>query len=246
MSNQESRFSVIMPAYNEGRYLAQNIQQTCEVMESLNETYEVVVVDDGSRDNTATIINEVAQGNDKIKPVVLTGNSGKGFALREGFQKTKGELIFFLDADLDLDPKQFNVLYDIYRKEQVQVVVGSKRHPQSKLNYPRRRRIVSAVYFFLVKLLFGLPIRDTQTGIKLFQRQVLEKIFPKIVVKKYAFDLELLVLAHHYGYRIAEAPVVVNYTSKFGHIGLNAIFKTWWDTMAIWYRLYIKKYYRNK
>jgi glycosyltransferase involved in cell wall biosynthesis len=247
MTNPTShvRFSVIMPAYNEGRHLAENVRRTCEVMESLDSPYEIIVVDDGSQDNTAGVLSEIALQNKKVKAVVSSGNNGKGHALRAGFEQALGELVFFLDADLDLDPKQFHVLYDIYCKEKVDVVIGSKRHPDSVLNYPWRRRIVSTVYFFLVKLLFGLPIRDTQTGIKLFQYDVLKRIFPKVIVKKYAFDLELLVLAHYYRYRIAEAPVVVNYKGKFGHIGLYAIFKTWWDTMAIWYRLYIKKYYRN-
>jgi len=239
-------FSVIMPAYNEGRHLAANVERTCEVMESLGQSYEVIVVDDGSQDNTTGILSDLSQEREQVKSMVLSCNQGKGHALRAGFGKARGSMIFFLDADLDLDPKQFKVLYQIMQSQPVEIVIGSKRHPQSVLNYPWRRRIVSAVYFFLVKILFGLPIRDTQTGIKLFQREVLEKTFPKIVVKKYAFDLELLVLAHYYGYKIAEAPVVVNYKGKFGHIGLYDIFKTWWDTMAIWYRLYLRRYYESR
>ena len=73
--------------------------------------------------------------------------------------------------------------------------------------------------------------------------EVLTKAFPKVLVKRYAFDLELLVLAHHYGFSIAEAPVVVNYRGKFGHIGMRTVFKIWWDTMAVFYRLNLKRYY---
>jgi len=72
---------------------------------------------------------------------------------------------------------------------------------------------------------------------------VLTRIFPKVLIKRYAFDLELLVLAHHFGFTIEEAPVIVNYRGKFGHIGLNAVFNIWWDTMAIFYRLHLKKHY---
>lgn len=128
------------------------------------------------------------------------------------------------------------------------MVIGSKRHPRSKLYYPLHRKIVSAVYFFLIKLMFRLPIHDTQTGLKLFKREVLEKVFPQMLVKKFAFDLELLVLAHRHRFKIAEAPVVVDYRPNIGRkikrwVRLNDIYTTWWDTMAIFYRLYILRHY---
>jgi hypothetical protein len=88
-----------------------------------------------------------------------------------------------------------------------------------------------------------MPIRDTQTGLKLFKREVLRAVFPKVLVKRYAFDLELLAIANHFGFSIAEAPVIVNYRGKFGHIKISAIFNIFWDTMAVFYRLRIKKYY---
>jgi hypothetical protein len=134
-------------------------------------------------------------------------------------------------------------LFTIQQEQGTDIVIGSKRHPQSRIDYPLKRRFISAGYFFLVKLLFGLPIRDTQTGLKLFRREVLTRIFPKVLIKRYAFDLELLVLAHHFGFTIAEAPVIVNYRGKFGHIGFRTVFNIWWDTMAIFYRLRLKKHY---
>ena len=123
------------------------------------------------------------------------------------------------------------------------IVIGSKRHPQSTIHYPWHRRIVSSVYFFLVKIMFGLPIRDTQTGLKLFKRDVLKKVFPKVLIKKFAFDLELLVVAHHYGYHITEAPVVVKFNRFLGSVGIKSIWDTWLDTMAVFYRMNILKYY---
>jgi len=243
MTEMRPKFSVLMPAYNEARHLAANIQETVKVMKTLGESFEILVVDDHSRDQTGKIVQEVAQELPEVRPVLLPLNQGKGFALRAGFERSWGELIFFLDADLDLHPRQFKLLYQIMRDSGADVVIGSKRHPQTISNYPWKRRIVSAVYFFLVKVLFGLPVKDTQTGLKLFRREVLERTFHQVLVKKYAFDLELLVLVHHTGYRIAEAPVVVDYKTKFGHIGLKDIFNIWWDTMAVWYRLYVRQYY---
>ena len=94
------------------------------------------------------------------------------------------------------------------------VVIGSKFHPESRVEYPRLRRIYSFFYYMLVRTLFGLPVRDTQTGIKLFKREVLERVLPRVLVKRFAFDLELLANAHHFGYRIVEAPVEVNFTPR--------------------------------
>jgi glycosyltransferase involved in cell wall biosynthesis len=238
------KYSVLMPAYNEARHLAANVRETVKVMETLGESFEILVIDDHSRDDTAQVIGQVAQELPIVRPVLLPVNQGKGFALRAGFERCRGERIFFLDADLDLHPRQFGLLIQIMHESGADVVIGSKRHPQTVSNYPWKRRAVSAVYFFLVKLLFGLPIKDTQTGLKLFRREVLERTFHQVLVKKYAFDLELLVLIHHAGYRIAEAPVVVDYKTKFGHIGPRDIFNIWWDTMAVWYRMYIKHQYK--
>ena len=131
-------------------------------------------------------------------------------------------------------------------KNGMDVVIGSKRHPESKLKYPWHRKIISNVYFFLIKIMFGLPLKDTQTGIKLFKYEVLKKIFPKVLIKRYAFDLELLVNAHHLGYKIAEAPITLNYQRFLGRIGLRAIYHTGLDTLAIFYRMYILKYYNGK
>jgi glycosyltransferase involved in cell wall biosynthesis len=237
------RYSIILPAYNEARHLDHNIEEIIEAMDLLGGRYEIIVVDDCSQDLTAEVIKTVARRRPCIKPVLLKQNQGKGHALRAGFLKAQGEFVFFLDADLELHPRQFKLFLAIMREKQVDVVIGSKRHPKSILDYPWRRRLMSTVYFLLVKMMFGLPIRDTQTGLKLFRRQVLSKAFPKMLVKKYAFDLELLVLAHYHGFRIAEAPVEVHYKAKFGHIRFQDIFNIWWDTMAIWYRLYILRYY---
>ncbi|MGH7442612.1 MAG: glycosyltransferase [bacterium] len=205
--------------------------------------YEIVVVDDGSGDWTFEEARAAARGNRHIRVARHDLNQGKGWALKQAFRLCQGEWVVFLDSDLDIAPDQIKLFFDIQASEGVDVVIGSKRHPLSKIQYPAKRRFVSAGYFFLVKLLFHLPLRDTQTGLKLFRREVLRSVFPRVLVKRYAFDLELLVLAHHFGFRIAEAPVIVEYRGKFGHIGLRAVFNVWWDTMAVFYRLKIRRYY---
>lgn len=235
------KLSVLMPMYNEELYAAANILETDGYFRKLGIKYEIIVMDDGSKDRTYRKASKTAQKH--IKIYKMARNEGKGQALKEAFKRASGDLVMFIDGDLDIHPKQFEVLFEIMNKENADVVIGSKRHPQSVLNYPGGRRVMSSGYFFIVKLLFGLPLRDTQTGIKLFRREVLDRVFHKVLIKRYAFDLELLVLAHYYRYKISEAPVVVDYKGKFGHIGFKTIFNMLWDTLAVFYRLHILKYY---
>jgi glycosyltransferase involved in cell wall biosynthesis len=248
MDKLKGKLSVLMPAHDEGGGIYDNIGETLKILQDGGCDYEIIVIDDGSSDNTYEEAARFAAGNRRIKLVRNSANLGKGRALREGFGVSTGEFVVFIDADLDLHPRQLQVFFDYMRAKDADVVIGSKRHPESKLFYPTHRKIVSAVYFFLVKLLFRLPIHDTQTGLKLFKRPVLEKVFPQMLVKKFAFDLELLVLAHKHGFKIAEAPVVVDYRPNIGRkikrwVRPNDIYTTWWDTMAIFYRLYILRHY---
>jgi glycosyltransferase involved in cell wall biosynthesis len=230
-----------MPMYNEEVWAAKNILETDEYFMGKGFSYEIIVMDDGSKDSTYDSASKAKKEN--IKVFKMEKNEGKGAALREAFNRSSGDLVMFLDGDLDIHPKQFEALFEVMDKENADVVIGSKRHPQSVLNYPKRRKILSVGYFFIVKVLFGLPLRDTQTGIKIFKAEVLKKVFHRVLIKRYAFDLELLILAHHNRYKISEAPVVVDYKGKFGHITFNIIFKMLWDTLAIFYRLYILRYY---
>ncbi len=235
-----------MPAYNEGRHILSNIKETERTFNDLGVKFEIIVVDDGSNDNTLAEAKRAATAKGNLIVIKNTKNHGKGYSLKNGFRRATGELVLFLDADLELHPGQIRTLYDVMELQEVDVVIGSKRHPDSRLDYPLQRRIVSSVYFFLIKLLFGLPLRDTQTGIKLFKTEVLKKAFPRMLVKRYAYDLELLVIAHHFGFKIGEAPVVLNFKEKMGSLNFGAVYLTWWDTMAIFYRMYILKYYDEK
>jgi glycosyltransferase involved in cell wall biosynthesis len=237
------KISVLMPAFNEGRAIRSNLLAVDRMLKTFKVPYEIIVIDDGSGDWTYEEAKKGAKGIRHIAVKRNEVNQGKGWALKEGFRIAKGAWIVFLDSDLDLDPAQLRLFFEIQKREKTDIVIGSKRHPGSKLKYPLKRRIISAGYFFLIKWLFNLPIRDTQTGLKLFKREVLRTVFPKVLVKRYAFDLELLVLANHSGFTISEAPVIVNYRGKFGHIKFSTVFNIFWDTMAVFYRLRIKKYY---
>ena len=241
----KEKVSVIIPAYNEEESIYCNLLEIIDTLDELCEDYEIIVVDDGSSDNTHRQAARVNSKTDRVQVVKSKSHQGKGSALKYGFQFAKGNLVVFLDADLDLHPEQLSYFFDIMEKRKADVVIGSKRHPESKVDYPKRRRVLSFVYHIIIFVLFRLAITDTQVGLKLFRYQVLKKILPRVLIKKYAFDLELLVNASHLGYKVAEAPIVLNFagTNHWGGIDLRSIYRIWLDTLAVFYRMYILKYY---
>jgi hypothetical protein len=124
------------------------------------------------------------------------------------------------------------------------IIVGSKRHPVSQVNYPFIRKVLSLGYYLGVKILFGLKLTDTQSGIKLFKRKIVEKIIPKLLVKTYAMDIEMLAVARHFGFkRIYEAPIEVMFNRETSRIKWKTVFWMLWDTLAVFYRLKILHYY---
>jgi glycosyltransferase involved in cell wall biosynthesis len=203
---------------------------------------QIILVDDGSNDGTYEKALEFAKQHPNIQVVNYGNNMGKGFAIRYGFKYATRDLVAFIDADLNLHPGLILRLLEYMDKTGADVVVGSKRHRDSKINYPLKRKILSEIYYLFVKFLFGLPVRDTQVGLKLYKREVLEDVLPKVLVKKYAFDIELLANAHRLGYKIIESPVELN-ISFSSHVNIKAIWHMMIDTAAVFYRMKILKYY---
>ncbi len=245
MELYKGKISVIMPAYNESGHIYKNIMETCAVFEKTKRYFEIIVVDDGSTDSTYPEAKRAESAVENVKVVHYSKNNGKGNALKEGFKHATGDYVVFLDSDLDLHPSQLHRLFRVMRNSRADVVIGSKHHPKSQLDYPMTRKVISRVYAAALKILFNLPLRDTQTGLKVFNYEVLDRVFPKVLCKRYAYDLELLVNANHLGYRVAEAPVVLNFRRprKWGRIGMNDLYLTGVDTLAIFYRLHILRYY---
>ncbi|HEY1867663.1 MAG TPA: glycosyltransferase family 2 protein [Candidatus Cybelea sp.] len=236
--------SILMPAYNEAQSIAENVCETVETMRALGIDFEIIVIDDGSMDGTHTAASHALRAwPERVRVVRCTRNEGKGNALICGALYSKGDLVAFLDADMDLHPEQLAGFFTVMEARNADAVIGSKFHPDSKVDYPPVRRVYSFFYYMLVRALFGLPVRDTQTGIKLFRRPVLERVLPRILVKRFAFDLELLANVHHFGYRIVEAPVTVNFKRVCSRLRLRAVWNVFLDTLAIFYRMRILRYY---
>lgn len=237
-----TELSLVIPAYNEHDRIFHTL---CEIEKTFGDPfvdYEIIVVDDGSKDDTYQEVERAIAKNYRIQ-LIRQENSGKGSALKNGVSHASGRLVSFIDADLDLHPYQIHLYMQIMQKTGADIVIGSKRHPDSKVIYPWKRKVLSRCYQWLIRVLFNLDVRDTQVGLKLFKREPIVRIMPKVLVKKYAFDLEVLVNATHLGYHIVEAPIDLNFQRFENRIKFRAIQDIFIDTMAVFYRLHVIKYY---
>jgi len=235
--------SVIVPAYNEGPRIMNTIRETVKILNQHGIGFEVIVVDDGSSDNTYQEALRSKKLGD-VKCLRYEKNTGKGHAIKRGFQSSRGRLITFIDADMDLHPVQIPLFIEYMKKYRADMVVGSKRHPRSRVTYPWSRKMLSLAYRLVIKMLFNLSVKDTQVGLKLMKREILERALPVMEVERYAFDLELMVIANRYGYRIVEAPILLDFKFRFGKIRSDDIFKIFLDTFSIFYRIHTYKFRR--
>ena len=239
------QFSVIVPAYKEGKTIKDNLLEIRKALLGSVDSFEILAVNDGSPDNTKDQIMEAAALYPEIKYAGYDKNRGKGGAIRHGVSEAKGDIIGFIDADLDIDPSHLVRYYDHMQQTGCDVVIGSKMHKDSKLDYPPMRRFVSWGYFIILKVLFGMNIKDTQTGIKLYKAPLIKKVAPMLKVKGYAFDIEVLALCAHEGAVIDQMPVEIVFkrNASFGRIKIGDIFKMFFDTVGIWWNLRIRRSY---
>lgn len=229
-----THLSVILPAFNEARHIYENLHRVHTALQAVD--HEIIAVDDGSADATFAEIQRAAANGLPVRAVQQSPNQGKGRALFRGFESASGELVAFLDADLEIAPENVLALMDKMAQTDADVIIGTKAADRSQ--FPLARRAMSAAFRKTVTFLFGLDVSDTQTGIKLFRRDTLEDVIPRMRVSRFAFDIELLVAAHRFGYRIAEIPVQVTYLRQgsLGRVRLGTILHTAADLVGIYYR----------
>lgn len=236
--------SIIIPAFKQEKTIKKDLQQIKKAVKNLRFDYEIIVVVDGAIDKTYRQVKKLQTKNLKI--YLLKKNRGKGFTVRYGMTKAQGDYIAFLDAGMEIDPNAISMLLEHLEWYDADIIVGSERHLASQVFYPLDRKILSWGYYQLVRLLFGFKIRDTQSGVKIFKRTVLEKTLHKLKVKQYAFDIEMLAVAYRLGFtKIYEAPIKLKY--QFGSVTnsatLRTIYHMLYDTLAVFYRLKILKHY---
>ncbi len=240
--------SVVIPAYNEEKCIYDNLFETVKIISAFKTDFELVCVNDGSSDKTLELIKAAHEKDERIRWVTYEENHGKGYAIKTGVEAANGEYIAFLDADLELNPKQLEGFMRKMFTSNADVVIGCKLHKASQIKYPIKRKIMSIGYYIMLLLLFRLNVKDTQTGLKLFKAEVIKPIMPLLKTSGFAYDIEILAAANKRGYKIAEMPVRVVYVREKGsrRITMKDVWKAFCDTWAIFYRLNFQKYYSEK
>lgn len=235
--------SVILPAYNEEDTIDKVLDGVDFAVKQTGLDYELIVVNDGSVDDTYGKVANYANNNGHVKIVSHKRNLGKGYAVKTGFENAMGDTIIFMDSDLDIDPIQIGRYVQALKYGDI--VIASKWHPESRVEMPLLRRFLSRGFGLLFKLLTGLRISDTQTGLKVAKRNMLEEILPRLAVKRYAFDAELLSVANLFGFKIVEFPVKLC-MSGLGIFPIREIYRMFEDLLGITYRLRFLKWYNKR
>lgn len=202
--------SIVIPAFNEERRLEPTLRKLLDFAnrQSALSVREIIVVDDGSRDATATVARRASRESNLIRPVLYLENAGKGYAIRRGIVESVADLVLVTDADLSTPVDELGKLLAAVEAG-ADVAIGSRGvEPGTvKVAQGRLRRTMGLTFNRLVQTITGLPFHDTQCGFKLFRREAAKEIFREAVIDRFAWDVEVLLLASRMRYRVAEVPV---------------------------------------
>jgi dolichol-phosphate mannosyltransferase len=230
-SISESRISLIIPIFNQGTKISYSLEKIKQAVELAFSNYELIVVNDGSTDDTLTILKDVAMRDEHVHIISYTPNRGKGYAVRQGVLHSHGDAVIFLDGDLDISP---DLVKDyVEGLSTSDLVIASKRHPDSSVRIPRSRAFLSRAFNLLIKVTLGIAQRDTQAGLKVGRGDVMRTVFRNVSVNRYAFDVELLTIASILHLKVQEMPVIMKIDRRFN---TKEIVNMFLDVTRIWYK----------
>lgn len=206
--------SIVIPAYNESARLGNTLDKVLAYVHSQGWNAEVIVVNDGSRDNTAEIVKLFAAKNPILRLVENPGNRGKGYSVRNGMLNARGEIILFSDADLSSPIEEAPKLLAALERG-ADIAIGSRwlRAETQTQRQPLHRQVFGRIFNLLLRLTLGLKFKDTQCGFKVFTRDAARTVFPLQKVERWGFDPEILFLARKFNLKVKEVPVL------WGHSG---------------------------
>ncbi len=202
------KYSIIIPAHNESQRITATLDKVLAHIDGEKWDAEVLVVNDGSRDSTADIVRGYAEKHSIVRLVENPGNRGKGYSVRNGMQNAKGEVLLFSDADLSSPIYEARKLFDALDAG-ADVAIGSRwlaSETQTE-RQPLYRQFFGRMFNLMLRVVLGLPFKDTQCGFKAFSRRAADAIFPKQRIERWGFDPELLFLAKKFGFTTREVPV---------------------------------------
>lgn len=227
------KLSVVVPAYNEAQRILPTLDAICRYADAQHPGYEVLVINDGSSDDTAELVRARFAHQPAVVVHSYSPNRGKGYAVRYGLQRASGDLILFSDADLSTPIEQIERLLPLV-EQGYDVVIGSRAHSQAEIRkrQPVYRELAGKFFNLVVRLAVLHDLHDTQCGFKLFRRSSIQPVLPYLQNDGFAFDVEILALARALGLKIAEAPVVwIN--SPLSQVRLGAASKAYLDLLDI-------------
>jgi glycosyltransferase involved in cell wall biosynthesis len=201
-------YSIVIPAYNESERIALTLERVLTHVRERNWNAEILVVNDGSSDNTADIVRRFAAQHGNLALIENPGNRGKGYSVRNGMLHASGEVVLFSDADLSSPIEEADKLFAALAAG-ADVAIGSRwlRTELQTQRQPLHRQLLGRVFNLLLRVVLGLHYRDTQCGFKAFTRRATHLIFPLQHIERWGFDPEILFLAHKFGLKVQEEPV---------------------------------------
>lgn len=235
--------SVVIPAYNEEKNIEKTVRSIFDYLSSKNIEHEIIVVTDGSTDKTNDIVRLLKTDLSTLELVEFEKNRGKGFAVKQGMLKAKGDSRLFTDADNATTVDHIEKMMP-YFGQGYGVVIASiavSGHKVASGSEPLWRRIFGKMGNLFIQIMVVPGIRDTQRGFKIFTAKAAEKIFPKLTIERWGFDIEVLVLAKKFGYKVKEVPVDWKNEPE-SHVGLKAYFQVLLETIKIRWNLWTGKY----
>ncbi|HMP88808.1 MAG TPA: glycosyltransferase family 2 protein [Kiritimatiellia bacterium] len=209
-SAEESlELSIVIPCYNEINRLPRTMKQLETFLQNFSIPLEIVVVDDGSRDETATWVRKYSESDRRVRLVSYGGNRGKGYAVTQGMLAAKGRYRVFMDADGSTPVEYIENFLRIMKERSADIVIGSRKEIGAQLQATQSlpRRSASQLFALLTRLLVVYGVKDTQCGFKMFTKEASDSIFSRTTVAGAIFDIELMLLAADLRYRVAEIPV---------------------------------------
>lgn len=230
-----------MPAYAQADSIAADMTRLHTALAGIARRFEIILVVDGRIDDTAE--RAEALGFDELTVHVIEQNRGKGNALRTGFELVTGDIAGYLDAGMDIDPGAIAFAAKIVADGEADIAIGSKRHKDSRVRYPLRRRVYSFGYQTMIKFMFDLEVHDTQVGLKFMRRDLAQGLFKDLTIDGFSIDIELLALAVRRGFdRIVECPVAIDliFTSS---IRTSTVRQMLADTIRVFWRMRVLDVY---
>lgn len=240
--------SVVIPAYNEEKRLPETLKKVRDYLNRQNITYEVIVVDDGSKDDTSKVSSRLIKDWEEFKVVSYNPNRGKGFAVKMGMLAGRGDWRLLMDADNSTDLKEVEKFWKFTKPYTLNatpfdIIIGSRylNKDSIKVKQPLMRRIVSRFGNFLIRILLNIKMVDTQCGFKMFSAASTEVIFPLQTIDRWGFDMEILAIAIKKGYKIKEVAVDW-YDAEGSQVKKSAAWKTLKELLSIKKNMILGKY----